>query len=242
MRINKFFVTTIMIGILSFSAAYAEDISPEVMFKRLSALSSTSNADVKYNIGMFLNNGIGTSRNNKAAFQYFSEAADAGNELAAYKVGCYFAGQFPGTVPTDMASALKFKLRAAEAGYDLAQYDAGLTLWKKGETEHALIWLERASRQANVQATTFLARYFSSPSSPDKIKGYALVQILKTLVPNPDKEFLDHIARLDTQFSNAEKSEADTIRASWVTGLTPLSLHARIGIKAVPELLRSLEP
>lgn len=54
---------------------------------------------------MFLNNGIGTHRDNKAAFRYFSEAAEAGDVLASYKVGCYYAGQFKDVFPLDEQSA-----------------------------------------------------------------------------------------------------------------------------------------
>ena len=132
MHFIKHFLVLSIIVVFSLSAAMAEDLSNEAMFSRLSALASGGNAEVKYNLGMFLNNGIGKARDNKAAFQYFSEAAESGHELASYKVGCYLAGQFPGTVPVNETAAHKFKLRAAEAGYDLAQFDAGCTL-RKGE-------------------------------------------------------------------------------------------------------------
>lgn len=241
MRIIKPLFTFITIAILSLRSVHAQDPSPEMMFKRLAALASTGNADVKYNLGMFLNNGIGTPRDNRTAFQYFSEAADAGNALASYKVGCYLTGQFPGVVPINEAEALKFKLRAAEAGYDLAQYDVGMHFGKKGDLANAVIWWERSSRQANVQATAYLANYYSSKSSPDKIKGFALMLVLKDLMPNVTKELLDHIEKLDSQLSTAEKSEANTIRLSWVTGPTPLTTKARTGIKMIPALLTSLE-
>ena len=38
---------------------------------------------MKYNLGMFYNNGFGTKQDNKTAFRYFSEAAQAGNQILA---------------------------------------------------------------------------------------------------------------------------------------------------------------
>ncbi len=72
---------------------------------------------------MLFNNGIGVAQDNRRAFALFQAAAEAGDPLAAYKVGCYHAGQFPGVVPQDEEQALRYKLVAAEAGYSLAQVD-----------------------------------------------------------------------------------------------------------------------
>ncbi|MBC3833141.1 sel1 repeat family protein [Undibacterium amnicola] len=225
------------------SPASAEDLTNEAMFSRLSALASGGNAEIKYNLGMFLNNGIGTARDNKAAFQYFSEAAESGHELASYKVGCYLAGQFPGTVPVNEADAHKFKLRAAEAGYDLAQFDVGLHFAKKRDFQNALIWWERASRQGNLAATAYLSNYFSHPSSPapNLVKSHALALLLKAMMPEPTKELLAHIVQLETKFNVEEKSESEAIRASWLTGKTALSLKAQFGISSIPALLKTLE-
>ncbi|MFG6430357.1 hypothetical protein [Roseateles sp. LYH14W] len=105
------FVALAATALVSLSGAQAESLSKEAMFARLSALAPNGNAEVKYNLGMFLNNGIGTAQDNVAAFRYFTEAAEAGHPLAAYKVGCYLAGQFLGVVPVNQADALKFSKR-----------------------------------------------------------------------------------------------------------------------------------
>jgi len=243
MPIIKYLFAFITITAIAFSSAHAENLTKEAMFARLSALAPSGNAEVKYNLGMFLNNGIGTARDNKAAFKYFSEAAESGHELAAYKVGCYLAGQFPGTVPVDEAEALKFKLRAAEAGYDLAQYDVGMRFGKKRDIQNAVLWWERASRQGNLEATAYLANYFSNPSSPnpDLVKGHALALLLKAMSPEPTKELLSHIAHLETKLSAEQRLESDAFRASWPTGKTPLTLKAQTGFSSIPALLISLE-
>jgi TPR repeat protein len=238
--IKRLFVF-MMSAIISLSGACAENLSEEEMFARLLALAPSGNADINYNLGMFFNNGIGTARDNKTAFKYFSEAAESGHELASYKVGCYLAGQFPGVVPVDEPEALKFKLRAAKAGYDLAQYDAGIHFARMGDIENAVLWWERSSRQGNMQATAYLADYWSGNTSPDHVKGYALILMLKDSIPNSTKELLAYIAQLESKLTAEQKSEANVIRASWFTGKTPLTSKARAGISLVPALLTSLE-
>jgi TPR repeat protein len=211
------------------------------MFLRLSALAASGNAEVKFNLGMFLNNGIGTVQDNQAAFRYFSEAAEAGNDLASYKVGCYHAGQFPGVVPVDERAALKFKLRAAEAGYDLAQLDVAMHLGKAGDTAAARSWMEKASRQANMHATAYLTVHLSADTSPDPVTGFALMLTLTERVPNAPEEVSRRMAMLEARLSDAEKTQAKHIRSTWFTGPTPITTKARSGITDVPRLIASLE-
>lgn len=241
MRIVKHLVASIAIVALSGAALAQPAPSSEVLFTQLKALAPAGNAEVQYHLGMLLNNGIGTARDNAAAFQQFSAAAAAGHPLAAYKVGCYLAGQFPGVVPLDPAEALKFKLRAAEAGYALAQQDVGIFYAKRGDVANAQVWLERASRQGSLPATAYLARELSGDLSADKTKGYALLQLLKARMPAPPPEMTERIAKLDAQLSDGEKAVAATLGASWVTGETPLTQQARSGTRALPALIASLE-
>ena len=241
MHIVKHLVASIAIVALSGAALAQPAPSSEVLFTQLKALAPAGNAEVQYHLGMFLNNGIGTVRDNAAAFQQFSAAAAAGHPLAAYKVGCYLAGQFPGVVPLDPDEALKFKLRAAEAGYELAQQDVGIAYVKRGDVANARLWLERASRQGSLPATAYLARELSADVSANKTKGYALLQLLKARMPAPPPEMTERIAKLDAQLSDGEKAVAATLRASWVTGETPLTQQARSGTRALPALIASLE-
>lgn len=211
------------------------------MFTRLSALAPTGNAEVQYNLGMFLNNGIGTPTDNQAAFKSFTAAAEAGHELAAFKVGCYLAGQFPGTVTVDEAEALRFKLRAAEAGYDLAQFDVGMHFSKRRDLANAMLWWERASHQGNKEATAYLAHHLSGDASPDKARGYAIALLLKDMMPTATTELTARINALEAQLSAGERADAAALRATWITGPTPLTIKAQAGMKAVPELIASLE-
>ena len=223
------------------SPAHAVGPSRAAMFKQLTALAGTGNADVKYSLGMFYNNGIGTSRDNKAAFRYFSESAEAGNLLASYKVGCYYAGQFPGVVPLDEQNALKYKLRAAEAGYDLAQHDVARYFASKGNIPTALVWWEKAARQAYMPSTAYLAQHLSGIDSKDKVKGLAVMLVLREQMPNTPKELSDRIAVANTELSEDEKLQAERIRGSWLTGPTLLTTAGRVGVSAVPALLASIK-
>ncbi|HEY0953172.1 MAG TPA: hypothetical protein VGE36_00340 [Roseateles sp.] len=215
--------------------------SNEALFQRLSALAPAGNAEVAYNLGMFLNNGIGTARDNVAAFRYFSQAAEAGHALAAYKVGCYYAGQFRDVVPVDAALALKFKLRAAEAGYDLAQRDVGAYQGKTGDTAQALAWFERAARQGDAASTALLAQHFAGDASPDKVKGLALLKLLKERMPQPSAQLLERIAAVEAGLTADQRGAAEREKSSWGSDPTPLTRQARGGMAQVPALLAALE-
>lgn len=221
--------------------AGAADPSPSAMFRELAALADTGNADVKYNLGMFHNNGIGTPRDPRTAYRYFSEAAEAGNLLAAYKVGCYHAGQFAGVVPVDQEAAFGYKLRAAQAGYDLAQHDVGIHLGRKGDLAGALVWWERASRQGVMGSTAYLAHHFSRGAVQDKVKAVALMLVLKEQLPETPKELADQLAASQAALSEDERVQAERMRASWSSGPTPLTLAARTGVSSIPGLIASLK-
>ncbi|MBB4845986.1 TPR repeat protein [Paucibacter oligotrophus] len=225
------------------SAFSAEANSSEAqLFTRLSALAASGgNAEVKYNLGMFLNNGIGTARDNAAAFRMFKEAAEAGHKLAAYKLGCYLAGQFPGTVPVDQEEALKYKLRAAEAGYELAQFDVGMLYAQKRDIETALLWWERASRQGHFPATAYLASYLSREDSTELVKALAVLRVARDLAPKTSAELLGRLAKLEEKLGAADKAAAQALYAGWLGDKTALTQQAKLGISALPALLDALE-
>ena len=236
----RFIFTTIISLTVTFAVplhGQTNNLSHHEMFKRLSELAAKGDPEVKYNLGMFLNNGIGTKRDQKAAFVQFSEAASAGNALASYKVGCYYAGQFPGAVTPDEALAFKFKLVAAEAGYDLAQTDVGMMLARRGDLPAAANWWERASKQGNNSATAFLAGYYLGKSSQEKNKGLALLLKLREAVPKLPKNVEDLLIAAEAKATPEDRIEAEKIRLSWMLERTPITIAARRGIEAVPLLL-----
>lgn len=241
MRIIATTIISLTLALASSVHAQTNKPSHEEMYQRLTALAAKGDPEIKYNLGMFLNNGIGTKRDQKAAFAQFSEAAAAGNALAAYKVGCYYAGQFPGAVDPDDNLAYKFKLIAAEAGYDLAQTDVALMLAKRGDLPAAANWWERASRQGNNSATAFLAGYYAGKLSPDKTKGLGLLLKLRETVPKLPQNVEELLATAEAKATPEDRAAAEKIKTSWVVERTPITNTARLGIAAVPPLLERNE-
>lgn len=223
-------------------ATAAQPANPQALFQRLSAQASSGHAEVLYNLGMFLNNGIGTARDNPAAFRHFMDAAERGHELAAYKVGCYFAGQFTGVVPLDPEQALKFKMRAAQAGYSLAQWDVGMHYAQKSDFAQAVQWWERASRQGETAPTAFLAHHLMTRgTAQDQPKAYALMLVIKAREARTPPSFDEQVSKLEASLSAEDKAQAERIRAEWVIGPSALTDQAKRGMALIPGLLASLE-
>jgi TPR repeat protein len=239
----RFAASVFSLLVLAFQAlpAHSSEASAEDLFQRLGVQAQKGHPEAVYNLGMFLNNGIGTPHDNKAAFRLFQQAASAGHLLAAYKVGCYHAGQFPGAAPENEDLALTFKLRAADAGYDMAQSDVGVHHAKHGDMLQAAAWWEKASRQYNMAATDYLAHALAREGSPDLVKGYALLLILSARAPISPPALTARIAELKSTLGASDQNAAERLRSSWFTGMTPLSSQARNGLAAVPALLDALE-
>jgi hypothetical protein len=92
-------------------------------FQALLGLANKGDAEAQYHVGMMHNNGIGTQKDPRQAFEWFQKSAASNNPLGAYKLGCYYDGQGAGIVGADSNEALKYKLVSAKAGYALAQHD-----------------------------------------------------------------------------------------------------------------------
>lgn len=222
--------------------AQAAGGSQEALFSRVEAAASRGDSPaLKYHLGMLLNNGIGTARDLPRAYALFSEAAAAGDALAAYKAGCYLAGQFPGVVPPDEARALAYKLRAAEAGYDLAQRDVGMMLLKRGDRVGAERWLGLASRQGDLPATALLAS-LAAKDGQDPAQALGLALVLQAGMGQTPAAMADHLAALKSGLDAAGLERAETLRAGWVTGPTALTQQARAGMRAVEPLLAAATP
>src|SRR3954471_5528840 len=95
-------------------------------FNAMVALANKGDAEAQYHVGMMYNNGIGTQRDTRQAFEWFQKSTASNDPLGAYKLGCYYDGQGEGVVATDVNEAIKYKLIAAKAGYSLAQHDVAI--------------------------------------------------------------------------------------------------------------------
>ena len=129
MLLQAGFRATIVFFLFSLSACLAW--AQEGLYEKMMRLAQENNPEAQYHVGMFLNNGIDVTKNPRQAFEWFQKSARNGDVLAAYKVGCYLAGQFEGIVPLDPVLALDYMLKAAKAGYSLAQLDVASAYWKR---------------------------------------------------------------------------------------------------------------
>src|ERR1700709_294353 len=98
------FIALVFSSLLIFSMpAHANDADT---FNAMVALADKGDAEAQYHVGMMYNNGIGTQRDLRHAFEWFEKSAASGDPLGAYKLGCYYDGQGAGIVTTDSNEAL----------------------------------------------------------------------------------------------------------------------------------------
>lgn len=231
----------LLAALLAFGAATgatAEGIDP-LLRQRLEQLSERGNAEAWYHLGMLANAGIGGARDLPLAYQRFQRAEALGDALAAYKIGCYLAGQFPGVVTVDPAAAMQYKLVAARAGYSLAQVDVANMLMRDGKVVEARPWLQSAADQGEAQALYNLSvgHLKSLWGEPDRVAAYANFKLAKLVSEgriNPQAELtLQDIAR---QLSAEDKARADAMVSDWKARPSELTLRAKAGLRAAQTL------
>jgi hypothetical protein len=202
---------------------------------RLERRAAAGNAEARYHLGMLYNNGIGVPRDPRRAFAFFRAAAEAGDPLGAYKLGCYYAGQFGGeAVAPDEGEALRWKLVAARAGYSLAQNDVAVHYLRREQWAEARPWLEAAGRQGEAQALYNLSMLHhdglgGAPSRPHAWAYFRLSQLAGRgeITENAERP----LAEMWAPMSEAERAEATRLAATFVTGQTPLTRRAMEGVE-----------
>ena len=233
------FIGLILSCLLFFSlTAHADDTAT---FNGMLALATKGDAEAQYHVGMMYNNGIGTQRDPKQAFVWFQKSAAAHDPLGAYKLGCYYAGQFAGVVTTDHTEALKYKLVAAKAGYSLAQHDVALFYAGQGNYDEALTWLKQAGEQGYDGALYLLAQVYSVGSGVPRDDLMAFVYLKRAVQlsnmeadANSQTMLKDMMANL----SEAELVKAQTLIAAWTPQPTALTIRANGGIAEGENYLR----
>ena len=221
-------------------SAHADTSDTETL-RRLTALGEQGSAVAQYNVGMFHNNGIGTAKDPRAAFRWFERAAAGGDALGHYKVGCYYAGQFPGAVEVDEAKALAAKTIAAEAGYSLAQSDVGNIYAQKGDWPQAVKWWSAASAQGYAQAAYNLANAYGNGQGvpTDPVQALAQMLIAQRLTPEPMRARLaPRLEAIRSGLSPEQISQAEAAASAWQAKPTPLTLRAMRGAREAQELVK----
>lgn len=208
--------------------------------ERLQRLAGDGNAEASYHLGMLYNNGIGVPQDPRRALALFRTAAEAGDPLGAYKLGCYYAGQFGSAAVTpDEAQALRWKLVAARAGYALAQLDVAIHYARHDRWAESLPWFTAAARQGEAQALYNLSVLYregrgTRPSRPHAWAAFRLSQLLSR--GRLTETAHAALAEMWNGMNAAERTEARRIEASFVTGPTALTRRASSGLERAEQL------
>ncbi len=202
-------------------------------FNAMVVLANKGDAEAQYHVGMMYNNGIGTQKDPRQAFEWFQKSAASNDPLGAYKLGCYYAGQFAGVVTPDADEALKYKLVAAKAGYALAQHDVALLYSRQENSEEAVKWLKMAGDQGYPAALYSLSgSYFQGKGTPrDLSLAYAYYKLSK-VAPK------DKVNGMASILSKPELEKAEKLVSEWKPQPTALTLKANRGVEAAEQLLK----
>ena len=202
-------------------------------FNAMVVLANKGDAEAQYHVGMMHNNGIGTQKDPKQAFEWFQKSTASNDPLGAYKLGCYYAGQFAGVVTPDANEALKYKLISAKAGYALAQHDVAVLYDRQGNSEEALKWWKLAADQGLPNALFSLSRSYSAGKGvPRDISlSYAYFK-LSTVAPPKN------VNEMAAMLSKPELEKAEKLVSEWKAQPTALTFKAKRGVSAAEELLK----
>jgi uncharacterized protein len=219
-------------------AACADDA---VTFNGMLALANKGDPEAQYHVGMMYNNGIGTAQDPKQAFGWFQKSATANDPLGAFKLGCYYAGQFKGVVKIDEVAALKYKLVAAQAGYSLAQHEVAVYYARAGNFEEAVKWLKLASAQGLDLSLYGLSNLYHDGKGVPKDVSLAFVyltlagQVSDTNLKDKAKGLLDDMG---AQMSPSDHERAQKLISEWTPQLSALTIKAKGGITEAEDYLQ----
>jgi TPR repeat protein len=213
---------------------------------KLEALSAKGSGEAAYHLGMLHHLGLeGTDKDARKAFQLFKLAADRGDPLGAYKLGCFYDGQGDGVVESDAQLALRNKLVAAQAGYSRAQSDVARHYFGIGKVDQALHWLETAAVQGEPTAMMALASLYS-PKSPvdgvprDPVKSYVYTMLLFASAPKEMAEARSQAeAELKSGLSVEQLAQGQALVRAWRAKPSQLTEKANSGLSAAERLAGS---
>ncbi len=204
----KYLNILLAILLLSTVSCKADD---QLLFEDMASIASSGNPEAQYHLGMFYNNGIGTSKNIRKAFESFQKSSDGGEPLGSYKVGCYYSGQGEGVVEKDQEKALKYKLIAAEASYVRAQQDVAAHYFNNNDFKVAISWWEKAATQGYPSAfySLFSIYYDEKYNSKDWKKAFQYLLIIdRNIGEDKKKEVAQKIEEIKATLSEEQIAQA----------------------------------
>lgn len=241
MKTRKFATLLLLCAALVVGQARAQDTDiSDTLIAQLKSMAEDDNAEAMYHLGMLYNNGVGVPRSSSKALAYFRRAAEKGDALGQYKLGCYLVGQFGQIDGLQLSKdeGIKYKQLAAEAGYALAQYDVAGFRFSQKQWESALEWLTRAAKQGYRPAMVALAGVYSDKQTPvyDPVSAW---QYFLLLPESTESEWLQ--ARRDTaeaELSAEQKQQAADKKSAMLFSPTPLTLKAQAGLDRARSLVK----
>lgn len=222
-------------GIASAQTSAAE----EYIFEEMLKIASEGDHEAEYHIGMFFNNGIGVAADPKQAFQWFEKSAEGGHPLSAYKLGCYYHGQFAGVIEPNEAFGLKYKLIAAEQGYDLAQSDVAKRYYASNDFAEAVRWWREAAKQGHPESMYHLSNaYAEGKGAPaDLVLSFRYLYTLQNLPGFTSDQFVADALESVVKKMSPEKLTAANSAPAFAIEPTPLTMKAREGLSEAKSYL-----
>jgi len=226
--------------LLFFWSALACASEESEFFSKVRAVAREGNIRAQYHLGMLYNNGIGTQKDTKEAMTWFLKSAQAGDPLAAYKVGCYYDGQINEAVKRDKDKALSYKLIAATAGYSLAQHDVANLSYEKGQYDEALKWWKKAADQGvPLSLYNLSSSYHNGHNVPQDYKmAYIYFKLAKMMagggITATAQETLNSTK---SKMTSKEIEEAESYIAMWKPFQTELTQRALRGARDAEDLV-----
>lgn len=232
---------TRVLGLAAALAALAACSAAEARTDRvavLQELAEQNNSKALYHLGMMYLTGSSVEQDQQRALGYFRRAADLGDPLASYKLGCFYDGQYR-LLPIDDDLALKHKLVAAEAGYALAQQDIAGLYARRDDYEQALAWLERAAGQGTSDAlAAYASVYNGAPGverNPTKTAAYFRLFLARTGGSAGQREWLK---TFEADLTPEQIKLALKIVRNFRPAPTPLTIEALSGMEAADRLIQ----
>jgi TPR repeat protein len=227
----------LLVAVLVGTGACSSAQSSSNLVPQLEQLAERGNAEALYHLGMAYWTGTGVSKDIEMAVKYFERAAEKGDPLGAYKLGCLYDGQ-DGVFAPNPDKALEQKLIAARAGYALAQQDVAALYAKNDEVTLALEWIEKAARQGTSGALmTYASIHNGAPGiKPDPVKTAAYFRLYIER-SEADAKQRAWIRSFEKKLSAEERGQVESIVKAYRPEPTPLTLKALRGADAAEDLV-----
>ena len=127
---------------------------------------------------------------------------------------------------------MKYKLVAAEQGYDLAQFDVANRYYVSNDFAEAVRWWSEAAKQGHAESMYHLSKAYAQGqgATADLKLSYRYLDAIKRMPEHSSDQFIaDALASLTKSMSTAELAAAQNGEALAIEP-TALTLKAREGI------------